>query len=52
MESIYLWPENPALSLLLLAALSMLFLWAAREPMLQVLRGLGKGLESGCASMC
>jgi hypothetical protein len=51
MESIYLWPENPALSLLLLGALSMLFLWAAREPMLQVLRGLGKGLESGLTAM-
>ena len=47
MESIYLWPENPVLSLLLIGALSMLFLWAAREPMLQVLRGLGRGLESG-----
>jgi len=51
MESIYFWPENPAVSLLVLAALSMLFLWAAREPMLQVLRGLGKGFESGFAAM-
>ena len=47
MESLYFWPESPALSLLALWALSALFLWAAREPMLQVLKGLGKGLEAG-----
>jgi hypothetical protein len=51
MEAITLWPERPALSLLVLGALSMLFLWAAREPMLQVLRGLGRGVESGFAAM-
>ena len=51
MQSIYLWPDNPALSLLVIFALSMLFLWAARDPMLQVLRGLGKNLDSGLRSI-
>ncbi len=51
MESIYLWPESPALSLLLLWVLSMLFLWAAREPMLQLLRGVGRSLESGLSGV-
>jgi hypothetical protein len=47
MESLYLWPEKPVLSLLLLCGLSMLFLWAAREPVLALLRGVGRSLESG-----
>ena len=47
MQSIYLWPENPALSLFVIFLLSMLFLWAAREPMLKVLRGLATHLEMG-----
>jgi hypothetical protein len=47
MDSIYLWPDRPALSLLTLWLLSVVFLWAAREPMLQVLRGLCRNLESG-----
>lgn len=51
MQTVYLWPENPALSLLLLWVLSTLFLWAAREPMLQVLRGLGRSLESGLSGV-
>jgi hypothetical protein len=51
MESMYLWPQNPALSLLLLWVLATLFLWAAREPMLQVLRGVFRSLESGLAGI-
>ncbi len=47
MDSIYFWPDNPAASICALAGISMIFLWAAREPMLQMLRSLGKGLESG-----
>ncbi len=47
MKSLYLWPESPALSLLALWLASVVLLWAAREPMLQVLKGLGKGLEAG-----
>src|SRR5215468_10677026 len=52
MKSIYFWPESPGLSLLALWVLSMLFLWAAREPMLQMLRGVGRGLEGGFSSLC
>jgi hypothetical protein len=55
MEAIYLWPESPALSLLLVWVLSTLFLWAAREPMLQMLRGIGRSLDggfSGVAQWC
>ena len=51
MESIYFWPDNPALSLLVIWMLSVVFLWAAREPMLQMLRGLGKSLEGGLKSV-
>jgi len=51
MESIYFWPESRGLSLLVLWVLSVLFLWAAREPMLQMLKGLGRGLESGFTSV-
>ena len=51
MESIYLWPQNPAVSLLLLWVLSTLFLWAAREPMLQVLRGVFRGLDGGLSGV-
>ena len=47
MQSIYLWPDNPALSLFVVFLVSMLFLWAARDPMLKLLRGLGKNLETG-----
>ena len=37
MESIYLWPENPMLSLFVLWVGSTIFLWAARNPMLKLL---------------
>ena len=51
MDSFYLWPDNAAMSLIVIFALSMVFLWAAREPMLQVLGGLGKNLETGFRSI-
>ncbi len=47
MSSLYLWPDNPALSIFVLWLVSVVFLWAAREPMLQLMRGLGKNAESG-----
>jgi hypothetical protein len=47
MESIYLWPDQPALSLLVIYAVSVVALWAAREPMLRLLRGLGESLAEG-----
>ena len=45
MESLYLWPGHPAESLLTLWILSMLFLWAARDPMLELLRGFARAIE-------
>ncbi len=47
MESIYLWPERPVLSLGLLWLVSVALLWAARAPMLDVLRRLGSGVDQG-----
>jgi hypothetical protein len=55
MESFYPWPGNPGLSIFTLWLASVVFLWAARAPMLQVLRGLAKSLEHGIdgfASWC
>ena len=34
MKSLYLWPDHAALSLAVLWLASVVFLWAAREPML------------------
>jgi hypothetical protein len=47
MESFYPWPGNPGLSIFTLWLASVVFLWAARAPMVQVLRGFGRSLESG-----
>jgi hypothetical protein len=47
MEAIYLWPENPLASISVLLVASMIFLWAAREPMQRLLAGLGDGLSEG-----
>ncbi len=51
MQGLYFWPESPALSIAALWGLSVLVLWAAREPMLQLLRGLTRNLESGFKAM-
>jgi hypothetical protein len=45
METIYFWPERPALSLLALWGLSVAALWAARAPLLELIERLGKNLE-------
>ena len=45
MESLYLWPDQAALSLFVLWLGSVVFLWAARDPML----GLLKGREGKCS---
>lgn len=50
MESFYLWPTNPMLSIFALWAASTLFLWAARTPMLKLLRQLGGDLVDGFES--
>lgn len=46
-ESFYLWPDNPMLSLFALWAVSSIFLWAARKPMLKLVSQLGGELGSG-----
>jgi hypothetical protein len=51
MKALYLWPEHAALSLLVLWVGSVVFLWAAREPVLALLRALGEFIAEGCASV-
>jgi len=47
MESLYLWPANPAASLLVLAILAQVFLYAARHPMHRAFAALGRLLAGG-----
>ncbi|MEN8184746.1 MAG: hypothetical protein ABFS46_19670 [Myxococcota bacterium] len=47
METIYLWPDQPALSIMVLWLISMIVLWAARTPVLQLLGELGSNVEDG-----
>lgn len=47
MESLYLWPDSPVISLLVLWLVSVVLLWAARAPMLDVIRRLGGGMDEG-----
>jgi len=51
MQALYPWPDQPGLSLLLLYVLSALFLWAAREPMLRLLRSFGELVGDGLAGL-
>ncbi|MEE2664296.1 MAG: hypothetical protein VX681_09270 [Myxococcota bacterium] len=51
MESFYPWPESPGLSIFTLWLSSVVFLWAARAPMLRALRGLSRSLEQGIESV-
>jgi hypothetical protein len=51
MDSFYLWPDSPGLSLFALWLGSVVFLWAARAPMVQVLRGLVRSLDNGMTSV-
>ncbi len=48
METIYLWPDRPALSLLVLWAISAVALWAARDAMFELIERLGKNLVELC----
>jgi hypothetical protein len=45
-QSWMLWPDNPALSIFVLAVIAMVFLYAARRPMHDLIRALG-GLIGG-----
>jgi hypothetical protein len=51
MESLYLWPQSPVLSLGLLWVASTVFLWAAREPVQRLLAGLGGLLREGAEAV-
>jgi hypothetical protein len=48
METVYLWPDRPALSLLVLWAISAFALWTAREAMFELIERLGKNLVELC----
>src|SRR5262249_22048727 len=48
MKSLYLWPEQTARSLAVLWVASVVFLGAAREPMLALLRSLGQHVAEAC----
>src|SRR4051794_7041336 len=47
MDSLYLWPANPAASLLVLAIVAQVFLYAARHPMHRAFAALGRLLSGG-----
>jgi hypothetical protein len=47
MDALYPWPSQPVLSLFVIWLGSVVFLWAAREPMLNLLKSLGGLLEDG-----
>jgi len=47
MDSLYLWPANPAASLLALAIVAQVFLYAARHPMHRAFSALGRLLAGG-----
>jgi hypothetical protein len=47
MNSILLWPQSPVLSVAVVWLVSVVLLWAARSPMLDLLRRLGTGLDEG-----
>ena len=49
MENLYIWPDQPAMSLVAFWLVSALLLWAAREPMLGLLRSLTNSIEEGLA---
>jgi hypothetical protein len=51
LEWIVLWPGHPALSILAVWLVSLVVLWAARAPMLELLSGLGRHLEEGLAAL-
>ena len=47
MNFLYIWPNLPALSVLVLAVLSMAFMSLAREPLHKALRSLSDGISGG-----
>ena len=51
MENLYLWPERPAFSLGLLWLVSVIVLWAGRDPALQLFERLSQSLQDGLDSL-
>ena len=47
MESLYIWPSVPILSVLAIAVLSMAFMFLAREPLHKALHSLSDGISGG-----
>jgi hypothetical protein len=47
MDALYLWPDQPALSLFILWLASIVFLWAAREPMMSLIKSFWGLLVDG-----
>jgi hypothetical protein len=45
MDAVYLWPDRPGLSLLVLWGISVVVLWTARDAMFELIERLGKNLE-------
>src|SRR4051812_39019287 len=55
MESLYLWPANPAASIFVLVIVAQIFLYAARHPMHRAFAargGLLAGASRGAARFC
>lgn len=50
MDSILIFPENRMLSIFVLWLVSVILLWAARQPMQELIARLGKGLDEGLAA--
>ena len=51
MENFYIWPGSPVASLFVLWVASVIFLWAGRSAMLQLIKGLGEGLANGLSAV-
>jgi hypothetical protein len=47
MEGLYLWPDNPGPSILVLIVAAVIFMYFAREPIQRVLKTLAQGLSGG-----
>jgi len=47
MESLYLWQDNPGLSILVLIVVAVIFMYFSREPFQRVLKTLAQGLSGG-----
>ncbi|MEE8581952.1 MAG: hypothetical protein V3T33_10240 [Myxococcota bacterium] len=51
MDVLYIWPDQPLLSLFVVWLVSAIFLWAAREPMVKLFSSLGSFADDGGRKM-